>query len=652
MDYDELAEHVARFKNNDESAFVRIYELTSNLVYNIACSALRDMDEAQDVVQEVFIKVYTRIDTLRDNYSFIRWLHVITSNTCQDHIKSRSAFQISAEADSAGDDPDQFNIWFENQCRQEILSDMIRALPPEQMRTVYRYYYDQLSLGDIAALDNCSINTVKSRLYYARNTLRLAIEAEEKRLGEKLHLPAAVTAMSAMMLLPQFSVVLSQTDAARILTAVFAAVGAGYARDSFDIITDVMTEEDPNTPKQNRMAEFFTKSWFVRLKTSFFVAAAAAVLFVCGLTAVTAYTFGAERADGITAVPERPAAIPSEKEKADPLLESLDEPVSANIKATQQPAVTEEMDIRYQLIDGGAAITAVTTTASDIEIPAKIDGFPVTTIMEGAFTHNVTAVSVTVPGSVTLIDDKAFAFCTQLKEVIVRDGDLKKIGIDAFRGCVSLKSVILPDGLQIIGKNAFRRTGLETLHIPESVVNIGNQCFTECAELTEIRIPNGVDKIEDTTFMNCVKLAKVVLPEHLREIGIDAFRGCVSLESIELPGTIHVIYASAFYGSGLRKVVLSDTIGMIHNFAFAGCEQLASVIVTSKRNHIFKDNVFADCTSLSHIEFYGDVPSEWGENVISGSDRLVLYYHEGTEGWTEGAWTAPDGRVYKTECIE
>lgn len=66
-DYADLAEYVERAKTQDEAAFTHLYEKTCLMVYNIACTVLRDEEEAKDVVSEVYIRVWKHLTSLRDN---------------------------------------------------------------------------------------------------------------------------------------------------------------------------------------------------------------------------------------------------------------------------------------------------------------------------------------------------------------------------------------------------------------------------------------------------------------------------------------------------------------------------------------------------------------------------------------------------------
>lgn len=92
-------------------------------------------------------------------------------------------------------------------------------------------------------------------------------------------------------------------------------------------------------------------------------------------------------------------------------------------------------------------------TAADVTIPSRYQGKPVTMIDHAAF-HNSAVTSVTIPDSVTSIDDNAFGFCSQLTNISIPNS-VTYIGFSAFAHCTSLKSITLPSSLSTIGNSAF-----------------------------------------------------------------------------------------------------------------------------------------------------------------------------------------------------
>lgn len=141
-------------------------------------------------------------------------------------------------------------------------------------------------------------------------------------------------------------------------------------------------------------------------------------------------------------------------------------------------------------------------TAADVTIPSRYKGKPVTAIGHAAF-FNSAVTSVTIPDSVTSIDDNAFGFCSQLTNISIPNS-VTYIGFSAFAHCTSLKSITLPSSLSSISEALFSGCSqLTTIHIPDSVPSIQSYAFYHCRNLETIRIPVSVTLIETDAFAGC-----------------------------------------------------------------------------------------------------------------------------------------------------
>ena len=141
-------------------------------------------------------------------------------------------------------------------------------------------------------------------------------------------------------------------------------------------------------------------------------------------------------------------------------------------------------------------------TAADVTIPSCYKGKPVTAIGHAAF-FNSAVTSVTIPDSVTSIDDNAFGFCSQLTNISIPNS-VTYIGFSAFAHCTSLKSITLPSSLSSISEALFSGCSqLTTIHIPDSVPSIQSYAFYHCRNLETIRIPVSVTLIETDAFAGC-----------------------------------------------------------------------------------------------------------------------------------------------------
>lgn len=146
----------------------------------------------------------------------------------------------------------------------------------------------------------------------------------------------------------------------------------------------------------------------------------------------------------------------------------------------------------------------------------------VTTIGSDSFWYSKVT-DVIIPNSVTNIENSAFAYSSELKNISLPEY-ITKISDLMFIGCKSLNNVNLPD----------------------TVKSIGWRAFDGCESLTKISIPDKVTKIEEGTFMLCYSLQEIVLPTNLKTIDKNAFWGCESLISINIPSTVTSIGKNAF----------------------------------------------------------------------------------------------------------
>ena len=136
-----------------------------------------------------------------------------------------------------------------------------------------------------------------------------------------------------------------------------------------------------------------------------------------------------------------------------------------------------------------------------------------------AFCRNINIEKIILPGSVTLIEGRAFLSCRNLKEIVLPDS-IFSIGAMAFGDCTNLERIKLPKGLRRINVNLF--SGCESLKeviIPDGVIKIESECFTNCRSLREIVIPASVKCINGFPFY-CCNLEKIIFeePNNMEEI--------------------------------------------------------------------------------------------------------------------------------------
>ncbi len=168
---------VTRAQGGDQQAFAELVRRYSAVVFRLAVSILgrEFVPEAEDVVQEVFLKVHHAIGTFRGEAEFSSWLYRITFNQAV-NLKDRVRFR-SPHADETAlyrlmapePGPDR---QAETGQRDQVLAECMRTLPEVYQSALRLYYWLGTGIGEVAVLLDIPENTVKSYLHRARQLLQ------------------------------------------------------------------------------------------------------------------------------------------------------------------------------------------------------------------------------------------------------------------------------------------------------------------------------------------------------------------------------------------------------------------------------------------------------------------------------------------------
>lgn len=186
-----IKELVLSAKNGNKKAFDKLYELTHNDVWYNCLSLLKDEENAKDIMQETYITAFLKLDTLNDEQKFCGWITSIAVNKCKNKLKGKVEYQIDDEVLIAKTETDELMLPEEYitkaEKRKVLLQIMEDTLSFNQYQTVLMFYFDEMSISEIAQGLEISEGTVKSRLNSSRAKMKTAIEDYEKKSGDKLH---------------------------------------------------------------------------------------------------------------------------------------------------------------------------------------------------------------------------------------------------------------------------------------------------------------------------------------------------------------------------------------------------------------------------------------------------------------------------------
>ena len=179
---------------NDKLVFEEIYYLTQQKLFLYAKSFMESENDAKDLLQETYIEIIKSVKNLQDPSKFIAWSKKILYHLAMQRFR-RSETAVILDEDYKNlidnfEDTDGSSLPEEAYDANEvktILRELITGLPVAQRLSIIAYYYDEMPIQEIAEMMDCSENTVKTRLHYARLSLKNKLENYESKHDIKLH---------------------------------------------------------------------------------------------------------------------------------------------------------------------------------------------------------------------------------------------------------------------------------------------------------------------------------------------------------------------------------------------------------------------------------------------------------------------------------
>jgi len=175
-------------RGGDRRAFAELVELYKDKIYHLGYRMLNQKQEAEDIVQETFLRVYMNLERYDENQKFSTWIYRIATNLCIDRLRKRKpSYSIDAEVTdgettdwhallaSKDAGPDEELILSETQTN---IREAIQTLPEKYKAVVVLRYLHDMSLQEIADVLNMPVTTIKTRVHRGREFLRKKLESE------------------------------------------------------------------------------------------------------------------------------------------------------------------------------------------------------------------------------------------------------------------------------------------------------------------------------------------------------------------------------------------------------------------------------------------------------------------------------------------
>lgn len=273
-------------EQGNQEAFTKLYEETSKTVYFICLSFLNNEEDAKDVMQDVYITAYNYLPQLNEKEKFQAWINQIAVNKCKRFLMKDTAIPMADEdlsniklEDNENFLPEEYITKKEK--RKIVMNIMRERLSDIQYETVILYYFNGLTIDEIADIMECPPGTVKYRLSVARGKIKEGVLAYEKGTDDKLYSFAAVPFLASLLAAEASGLEVPHLAGQIINTLIYNATNAATTA-----VGDMINASEVSAISQTSTVGVVAKTGLAALKVKIAVGVAAVALVGGGIAAV------------------------------------------------------------------------------------------------------------------------------------------------------------------------------------------------------------------------------------------------------------------------------------------------------------------------------------------------------------------------------
>lgn len=167
--------YITQLLNGDTKAMTVLVDRYKDLIYTLALRMLKNREEAEEVSQDTFIKMYKSLSKFKGDSKFSTWLYKVAYNNCLDRIKKNKKQWNDVAIDEFTEHQiktlDNALDTLVEEERQQTIQSCLHLLPSDESFLLTLYYYEDLSLEDISKIVGITANNVKVKLFRSRKKL-------------------------------------------------------------------------------------------------------------------------------------------------------------------------------------------------------------------------------------------------------------------------------------------------------------------------------------------------------------------------------------------------------------------------------------------------------------------------------------------------
>jgi RNA polymerase sigma factor (sigma-70 family) len=174
--------YINQIMQGDTNVFRVLVDRYKGMIFTLALKMIKNREEAEEVSQDTFIKVYNSLNKFKGDSKFSTWIYKIAYNTCLDRLKKNKKEESTISIDEFSDylvkTVDNALSALEEQERKQTIQNCINLLPSEESFLLTLYYFDDQNLDEIAKIMDTNSNNVKVKLFRSRKKLAVILKKQ------------------------------------------------------------------------------------------------------------------------------------------------------------------------------------------------------------------------------------------------------------------------------------------------------------------------------------------------------------------------------------------------------------------------------------------------------------------------------------------
>lgn len=165
---------ISRVVEGDTEAFGLLVDKYKDLVFTLALNMMHQREEAEEVAQDVFMKIFKALPKFKQKAKFSTWMYRIAYNECISRLRKKKNYVVSIEnlpGSEVRTMKEDSEVGLDEEMRSQMLHHALRKLPEKERGLVHLYYFENLPVEEMAKVTGLSVSNVKVKLFRIRKKL-------------------------------------------------------------------------------------------------------------------------------------------------------------------------------------------------------------------------------------------------------------------------------------------------------------------------------------------------------------------------------------------------------------------------------------------------------------------------------------------------